>query len=230
MKRLVKREPFPRDRQTFAYRPSELVGLAVGISAAEGRSSASAGWIRSVIQELPGKSPPTNAWALLLYHYAASIVGIQFPLAIPARLSEYETTELGLLVPLFWLKAGCSRHPISSQMQSRAPCWSEWLRKALLPRDTERLCGIVWCPFAEPEKPSFSTPVPLTASQPASPFGHPIPTITIMKQKILFLAANPSNETRLALGQKVSARSKPRFGLLNIEIAGIADEMGSASE
>ena len=154
MKRLVKREPFPRDRQTFAYRPSELVGLAVGISAAEGRSSASAGWIRSVIQELPGKSPPTNAWALLLYHYAASIVGIQFPLAIPARLSEYESPS--------WI----ARCPSGSKqgvqgIRFRAKCSPERLAGAsgygkpyCSNRKTLRHCMV---PFAEPEKPSLDT-------------------------------------------------------------------------
>lgn len=191
MKRLVKREPFPRDRQTFAYRPTELVGLAVGISVGEGRSSASAGWIRSVIQDLPGKSPPTNAWALLLYHYAASIVGVQFPLAIPARLPEYDTTELGLLIALLAQGSVFKAADFETSVAQNA-LLERVVTESPIARDTERLAALYGAL-------SLSLKSRLSSS---SPFAHTPPTNTIMKQKILFLAANPTNETRLALDKE----------------------------
>lgn len=191
MKRLVKREPFPRDRQTFAYRPSELVGLAVGISAAEGRSSASAAWIRSVIHNLPSKSPPTNAWALLLYHYTAAILGVQFPLAIPARLSEYDTAELGLLIAL--LAQGSVFKPAEFDASAAQNALLERVvTKSPIARDTERLAALFGAL-------SLSLKTHLSAS---SSFAQTLPTNTIMKQKILFLAANPSGTTQLALDEE----------------------------
>ena len=200
MKRLVKREPFPRDRQTFAYRPTELVGLAVGISIAEGRSSASVAWIRSVLQDLPAKSPPTNAWALLLYHYAAAILGIQFTLAIPARLSEYDTTELGLLVALL-AQGSVFKAPDFESSAAQSALLERVVTESPIARDTERLAALYGA-LSLSLKTRLSTLAPQTASHPAGQFMHPIPTTTIMKQKILFLAANPTNETQLALDKE----------------------------
>lgn len=191
MKRLVKREPFPRDRQTFAYRPTELVGLAVGISTTEGRNSPSAVWIRTVLQELPGKSPPTNAWALLLYHYAAAVLGVEFQLAIPARLSEYDTTELGLLIALLTqgsvfkaadFDASAAQNALLERVVTESP----------IARDTERLAALFGAL-------SLSLKIRLSTS---SSFAKTLPTNTIMKQKILFLAANPTGTTPLALDEE----------------------------
>ena len=191
MKRLVKREPFPRDRQTFAYRPTELVGLAVGISIAEGRSSASAAWIRSVIQDLPSKSPPTNAWALLLYHYAAAILGVQFPLAVPARLSEYDTTELGLLVALL-AQGSVFKAADFEPSAAQNALLERVLTESPIARETERLAALYGAL-------SLSLKTRLSAS---SSFVHMLPANTIMKQKILFLAANPTGTTQLALDEE----------------------------
>lgn len=191
MKRLVKREPFPRDRQTFAYRPTELVGLAVGISAAEDRSGGSAAWIRSVIQILPSKSPPTNPWALLLYHYAAAILGVQFPLAIPARLSEYDTTELGLLIALL-AQGSVFKAPEFDASAAQNALLERVVTESPIARDTERLAALFGAL-------SLSLKTRLSAS---SSFTPTLPTTTIMKQKILFLAANPTGTTPLALDEE----------------------------
>ena len=191
MKRLVKREPFPRDRQTFAYRPTELVGLAVGISTTEGRSSPSAVWIKSVLQDLPGKSPPTNAWALLLYHYAAAILGVQFPLAIPARLSEYDTTELGLLIALLAQGSGFKATEFDASAAQNA-LLERVVTESPIARDTERLAALFGAL-------SLSLKTRISAS---SSFAQTLPTNTIMKQKILFLAANPTGTTQLALDEE----------------------------
>ncbi|MFA6546649.1 MAG: CHAT domain-containing protein, partial [Limisphaerales bacterium] len=200
MKRLVKREPFPRDRQTFAYRPAELVGLAVGIAKAESQSGASAAWIRSVFQDLPSKSPPTNAWALLLYHYAAAVVGLAFPLVIPARLSEYDTTELALLIALqeqgkVFKTSEFEPSAVQNALLERV------VTESPIARDTERLAALYGA-LSLSLKVRVSTLAPIAAAQSSSPFVHPIPTATIMKQKILFLAANPTGTTKLALDEE----------------------------
>ncbi len=191
MKRLVKREPFPRDRQTFAYRPTELVGLALGISAAEDRSGGSATWIRSVIQILPSKSPPTNPWALLLYHYAAAILGVKLPLAIPARLSEYDTTELGLLIALL-AQGSVFKAPEFDASAAQNALLGRVVTESPIARDTERLAALFGAL-------SLSLKTRLSAS---SSFTPTLPITTIMKQKILFLAANPTGTTPLALDEE----------------------------
>lgn len=191
VKRLVNRDPFPRDRQTFVYRPSESVGLAIGILVAEGRNSGAAAWLRTILQELPGKSPPTNAWALLLYHYAAAILGFQFPLAIPGRLSEYDTTELGLLVALLeeirtFNSADFEPSAVQSVLLARV------ITESPNVRDTERLAALYG-------SLSMSLKARLLAP---SPFDYSSPLNNTTKMKILFLAANPTGTTQLALDEE----------------------------
>jgi hypothetical protein len=98
--RFTKRDPFPRDRQTFAFRPSELVAIALGISKSNVGGSPTAAWIRSVVETLPAKNPAQDVWALLIHHYAAALVGIPWPMSLPSRLTDYELPELCLLYAL----------------------------------------------------------------------------------------------------------------------------------
>jgi len=193
LKRLLKREPFPRDRQTFAYRPTELVGLALGIAKTESRSGASAAWIRSVIRELPGKGPPTSAWALLLYHYAAAVLGAAFSLPIPARLSEYDSTELALLIALL------AQGKVFNASEFEPSVVQDALLERVVTesphaRETERLAAL-YGGLSLSLKLRLSTLTPSLSA-------NSISSVTIMKQRILFLAANPTNETRLALDKE----------------------------
>lgn len=105
MERIAKREPFPRDRQTFAFRPAELVGIALGICKANLGGSASALWFRWVVETLPTKNPTQDVWALLLYHYAAALVGVTWPSHLPSRIADYELSELSLLLVLLTQKS-----------------------------------------------------------------------------------------------------------------------------
>jgi len=68
-------------------------------------------------------------------------------------------------------------------------------------RDTERVAAL-YGGLSLSLKTRLSILAPQTASLPASQFMHPISTTVIMKQKILFLAANPTTETRLALDKE----------------------------
>jgi CHAT domain-containing protein len=198
--RLVEREPFPRDRQTFAYRPTELVGLAIGIAKVESRSGTAAGWIRSVIQNLPNKNPPTNPWALLLYNYAAAVVGVVLPLPIPARFSDYDSTELGLLIALL------ARGQVFQTSEFEPSAVQDALLERVVTespyaRDAERLAALYGAL-------SLSLKVRLSALEQIHPGRSftssvdPSSTPTIIKQKILFLAANPTGTTQLALDEE----------------------------
>lgn len=198
--RLMKCEPFPRDRQTFAYRPTELVGLAVGITKTEGRTSAHASWIRKIIQNLPAKSPPSSPWSLLLYHYAASIVGIQFPFSLPAQNSNYDTSELGLMVAL--LEQGNVFN--ISELVSLAT--QDALLKRVLTlspqaRETERLAAL-YAGLSLSLKRHISAFAPSIENHITNTIVHQTSSTTFMKQKILFLAANPTGVTQLALDEE----------------------------
>jgi hypothetical protein len=99
--RFSKRDPFPRDRQTFAFRPSELVAFALGISKTNNSHSAMTVWIRSVIELLPNKNPAQDLWASLLHHYAAALTdGVGWPISLPSRFVDYDLPELCLLFVL----------------------------------------------------------------------------------------------------------------------------------
>ena len=200
LKRIVKREPFPRDRQTFAYRPTELVGLALGIKKAENSGDPSATWIRAIIQELPSKNPPNDAWALMLYHYTAAVIGADFPIAIPARLSDYDSTELGLLIALLArgkvfkaseFDSGAVQNALLERIITESPS----------ARDTERLAAL-YGGLSLSLKSSLSKLAPRSSSTSANAKSRSKPAKMKLKQKILFLAANPTNETRLALDKE----------------------------
>lgn len=113
--RFSKREPFPRDRQTFAFRPPELVAIALGISKSNIGGSPTAAWIRLVIETLPNKNPAQDVWASLLHHYAAALVGVSWPINLPSRLADYELPDLCLLFAL--LKNG--RIPHLAEVENR---------------------------------------------------------------------------------------------------------------
>ena len=195
IRRLAKREAFPRDRQTFAYRLAALIGIALGIAGTENSALPEArNWLRRLIQDLPSKNPPADGWASLLYHYAASIVGLSWPADAPARLSEYEMPELGLLIAL--LTQGSVARLSEFELSK--------VQEALLER------VITTSPEArEPEKIAaiyvgLSLSLRANLSQPPAVTGnsqHPS-TTNCMKKKILFLAANPNGTTQLALDKE----------------------------
>lgn len=198
LKRLARREPFPRDRQTFAYRPTELVGLAIGISKVENHGSPSASWIRSVIQILPSKNPPADAWATLLYHYAAAVADVTFSLPIPARLSECDTPDLALLIALLthnkvFRSPEFERTAVQNVLLARVATQNPNIR------DTEKLAAL-YGGLSLSLRHNFSAVQPLAQSHPDSSSTHA--TSFSMKQKILFLAANPTGTTQLALDEE----------------------------
>lgn len=101
MDRLTQKDPFPRDRQTFAFRPPELVGIALGVSKSNGGNCPIVSWFRQVIEGLPDKNPAQDLWATLLHHYAAVLVGTSWQIKLSSRLADYELPELCLLFALF---------------------------------------------------------------------------------------------------------------------------------
>lgn len=193
LKRLSKREAFPRDRQTFAYRPAELIGLILGILKVEGRRSAVTLWIKNVVKNLPDKNSPGDIWTLLLYRYAAFLLDVENTTPLPARLSEFDLAELGLLEVL-----------IGKNYLSTSDYRIEDIQISLLERlyvsrpdvrDVERLSTLLV---------SISNSVKVQLSMLKPKAGHSEKDMTSQNKvkKILFLAANPIDENQLSLDRE----------------------------
>lgn len=144
LERLSKRDPFPRDRQTFAFRPVELLGIILGIiHHSKSGCNTEFTWAVGLIEQLPDKNPPADIWSLLIYHYAASLLGIPWTGSpLPLRLKEYQWHELALL--LIFIKY----NKIKSPAEIDGIKLSESILERVLPssietRDAEKIASIL---------------------------------------------------------------------------------------
>lgn len=95
LQRLQKRELFPVDRSSFAYRPLEVVGIALGLSSSRSREDRQVEWLRGALVEL-GKSSNSSFWASTLYRFAGTLVGLEGTVSAPAQWSGLLPHELAL--------------------------------------------------------------------------------------------------------------------------------------
>lgn len=72
--RLQARNAFPADRQSFAYRPLEVLGIAVGIRACNLQAGELGNWIKSILTRTRGQQ--TSTWTAALQHAAELAVGV----------------------------------------------------------------------------------------------------------------------------------------------------------
>ena len=92
---LGKRELFPIDRSSFAYRPLEVLGIALGVSSCKFREEQQADWLKAALLELD-KSDTSGFWASTLYRYAGSILGMPGPSFALPKWREMLPHELAL--------------------------------------------------------------------------------------------------------------------------------------
>lgn len=197
--RLMKQEPFPRDRQTFAYRPAELIGIGLGICTISADLTELNAWFRNVIKDLPSKTPPTAAWACLLYHYAASLVGMTWPIPVSIPLSELDLSELSLLIIL--LRYG--RIKAISEFDDRK-AQIDLLQRTAVQRPDLRAPEKLAAVFAGL---TLSVHARLSTLNDSSGISESqvrqlSSTVSIVKKQILFLSANPKSSTQLALDEE----------------------------
>ena len=93
--RLSQKEPLRADRQSFFYRPLELLGISLGVASCNsGRGSA---WMREVLakgrDEYNAGDP---AWRLCLSNYAASLHDVSWVPPEHIKLSELRLEEMAL--------------------------------------------------------------------------------------------------------------------------------------
>jgi REase_DpnII-MboI len=75
LRRLSQRDPFTADRQTFAFRPLEVFGIALGASRHPALSHDLRSWLRGVLERLERDAGPDD-WARCLSETAAQLLGL----------------------------------------------------------------------------------------------------------------------------------------------------------
>lgn len=66
MRRLTSRDAVPVDRNSFFFRPIELLGLAIGCCSAETADSSALAWIRQTMETHVDRLPASTAWSRVL--------------------------------------------------------------------------------------------------------------------------------------------------------------------
>lgn len=89
--RLAEKDPFPADRQSFGFRPVELLGITLGLKQVGDESKIA--WIREVLAKA-ADTQPTDKWARMLLVFAGYKVGVS--VSCTNELKELTVTELGL--------------------------------------------------------------------------------------------------------------------------------------
>jgi hypothetical protein len=108
--RLSKRDAFPSDRASFAYRPLEVVGLALGMESSTNIDSTSRDWFKGVLGRLQNQHP-ANLWDGLLYAVARCVAGLPSNFDSVGKMERLSIAELGLL---HWINAAFEKSLISA--------------------------------------------------------------------------------------------------------------------
>ena len=190
--RLTKSDPFPRDRQTFVYRPAELIGLALGVEKIGAKAESSGKWLQSVIRRIHDNKPHDDVWTSLLYHHAAAIFDIPLKLEVPAQLSVFEIPELCLLAILLENKPILALSEFD-QTKIYTVILQRMITDVFETRDLGKLSAMYAGLFIGLRAQCQSG---VTAP------GSNIQPESTMKKQILFLAANPVGTTSLALDEE----------------------------
>ncbi|MHB9010028.1 MAG: PD-(D/E)XK nuclease domain-containing protein [Limisphaerales bacterium] len=103
--RLSKRDPFPSDRASFAYRPLEVVGIALGMASSANIDPTSRDWFKEVLGRLQNQQP-ANLWNGLLYAIARCVAGLPANFDSVGKMERLSLAELALL---HWANAAFER-------------------------------------------------------------------------------------------------------------------------
>lgn len=97
LRRLMGTNPFPQDRMSFAYRPMELLGLALGATTLDWEDGLR--WLRDVAHTRTNEER-TSTWPGTLYLVAADVLGLY--VAPPAVTPTAAEVDLPLLAFVRW--------------------------------------------------------------------------------------------------------------------------------
>ena len=97
-RRLMARDAVPADRNSFFFRPVELLGLAAGSQAIAGRDETPQSWLRELLTVSGHLLPRTSVWPSVMHALAASRTGAGWQFA--SRFEPATATEIAVLL---WL-------------------------------------------------------------------------------------------------------------------------------
>ena len=111
MRRLMARDPAPADRNSFLFRPVELLGLALGSVAADPDDHEPRRWLRQTMQNHATRLSAASAWSRVLVSLAEGHVGAasrlpqlapetQFDIALMLWLHLVDETLARTLTPV----------------------------------------------------------------------------------------------------------------------------------
>ena len=103
--RLSGREAFPAHRASFFYRPTELLGIALGVSYHYKSQPEQSKWLQDILVEGEQRSTHSDLWTFLLSAYAAHILSVTWRSRSLRLVHEMTVDELALAK---WL---CSVEP-----------------------------------------------------------------------------------------------------------------------
>ena len=98
MTRLMSRDAVPVDRNSFFFRPAELLGIAIGASDLRVADPSPSDWLSRLITTHGEQLRASSMWATVLTTLAAGEVGDAW--SSPARIDPQSTLDAGTL---FWL-------------------------------------------------------------------------------------------------------------------------------
>jgi hypothetical protein len=115
--RLSRKEAFPRDRESFFYRPIDLLGICIGTAMCPAVQHQDRNWLQNVLSEGEKKVDPQSVWNYFLSGFAAHILGGQWHERMTPVFESLTISELSLLK---WLLS----HP-------SAPLWTSLDRRRI---------------------------------------------------------------------------------------------------
>jgi hypothetical protein len=98
VRRLMARDAVPADRNSFFFRPVELLGLAAGGQAIADRDGTPQSWLRNLLTASGHLLPRTGVWPAVMHALAASCTGAKWQFA--SRFEPGTATEIAALL---WL-------------------------------------------------------------------------------------------------------------------------------
>lgn len=85
VRRLMARDPIPADRNSFFFRPVELLGLAAGSQALIDKDDAPLRWLRDLLAASGHLLPRSDIWPAVIHALAARCVGTRWDLTSRTR-------------------------------------------------------------------------------------------------------------------------------------------------
>ncbi|GEM_PF-4013760 len=95
--RLSGREAFPIDRTSFFYRPTELLGIAVGINYCYKYQPEQSRWLQDILVEGEQRLIHSDFWTFLISAYAAQLVSLTWKPIIFPLVKDMTVYELALV-------------------------------------------------------------------------------------------------------------------------------------